>query len=389
MKLISYILIFITVWITVIQGCKKHNDIEPEVVIDSLFYTSAEVAHIFSADSTQPFSILSAFNSVDSAILKKNSRDVKVINDTTKYLINRMFRTILNYSGNIDGITAPEIGISRNIIIVKRKDKTGNPLEVFINPRITQHSNASTLYQENCLTMIGAYPTSIDRYNLIFIDYYTPDGIHHSEMIEQETAAIVQHEAAHLTGGILTVSYDPLAFTGIEIDSIMFASDTIPMRIYIITNYADSLVLRKTSIDVRPDSTNLVLVALINRMYKTLIASPGGVGIAAPQLGINRNIIWVKRLDKPGKPFEVYLNPKIVNTTTKMINFPRDGCLSIPYPVSDTTVRYAAVGIEYDLLDGTHYSEIVEGYSYSNFTAVIFQHEIDHLNGILFIDRLL
>jgi peptide deformylase len=181
---------------------------------------------------------------------------------------------------------------------------------------------------------------------------------------------------------------DSLYFTRIEIDTIMAQPDSIAMRIYLTTNLADSLVLRKNSVNVQPDSTNAVLIRVINRMRKSLAVSVGGVGIAAPQVGINRNIILVKRLDKVGKPVEVYLNPKIVNTTTKIINFAGDGCLSIPN-VNKTTVRYAAVGIEYDLLDGTHHSEIVEGFSGSNFTAVIFQHEIDHLNGILFIDRAL
>jgi peptide deformylase len=61
--------------------------------------------------------------------------------------------------------------------------------------------------------------------------------------------------------------------------------------------------------------------------------------------------------------------------------------LSVP-GVNGRTQRWAAVGIEYDLLDGTHHTEVVQGTSSTNFTAVIFQHEIDHLNGILFIDRI-
>lgn len=387
-RFLVLISVVFTIWVLAIFGCKKQNSVEPKVVIDSLFYTQSEAGLIFSADSTQPLNILSAFNSADSTILKKISKSVKVLNDTTKFLINRMYHTLTSYQGNIDGLNAPEIGINRNIIIVKRKDKTETPFEVFINPKITQHSNASTLFHENCITMPGAYPTDINRYNLITIEYYSTNGIFHSETIEEETAAIVQHEVAHLTGGMLALSFDPLAFTGMEIDSIMFASDTLPMRIYLVTNYSDSLVLRKSSIDVRPDSTNTILVSLINRMRKSLAASSGGVGIAAPQVGINRNIILVKRLDKVGKPVEVYLNPRIVMTSDKIINFAGDGCLSIP-GVYKTTVRFAAVGIEYDLLNGTHKTEVVEGYSGNNFTAVIFQHEIDHINGILFLDRAL
>jgi peptide deformylase len=385
MKWLVFIYLFIAGFVIVLPSCKKHNEVLPVAVIaDSLFYTSNEASLIFSNDSTQAFTILSASNSADSAILKKTSRNVKTNNDTTNFIISRMYRTISNYTGNIDGITAPEIGINRNIIIVKRKDKVGNPFEVFINPKITEHSNAFTTYQENCLTMPGEFPTSMDRYNLVFVEYYSANGTHHSELIEQETAAFVQHEVAHLTGGILTISYDPLAFTGQEIDSIM--ADTIAMRIYKTTNFQDSLVLRKTSIDVRPDASNPVLIRVINRMRKALAASSGGVGIAAPQIGINRNIILVKRQDKIGTPVEVYLNPKIVMTSDSIINFVGDGCLSIP-GVSKTTRRYTAVGIEYDLLNGTHKSEVIFGYSGAKFTAVIFQHEIDHLNGILFIDR--
>lgn len=385
MKYILLVIVLIAGWISVLSSCKKHNDIIPTVLIDSLFYTTEEATLIYSSDSTQAFSILSASDAADSAVLHKISRNVKLNNDTTAYLISRMYHTISAYQGNIDGITAPEIGINRNIIILKRKDKTGEPLEVFINPKITQHSNAYTNYQENCITRPGMYPTSVDRFNLVFIDYYSLDGAHHSEMLEGETGAIAQHEISHLGGGVLAISYDPLAFTGQEIDSIMAAPDSVPMRIFLTTNYSDSLILRKTSIDVRPDSNDVVLVALINRLRKAL-ATTTGVGIAAPQVGINRNIIWVKRYDKVGKPIEVYLNPKITNTSTKIINFAGDGCLSVP-ALSGTTVRYAAVNIEYDLLDGTHHTEVVEGYIASNFTAVIFQHEIDHLSGILFFDR--
>ncbi len=182
------------------------------------------------------------------------------------------------------------------------------------------------------------------------------------------------------------IKVDSLAFTKQEIDLIMNQPDTVPMRIFITTNYTDSLILRKKSINVKPDSTDTVLTTLIKRMKKTLDQT-SGVGIAAPQVGINRNVIWVKRMDKNGKPFEVYLNPKIVMTSENTILFNGEGCLSIP-GISGRTRRYSAIGIEYDLLDGTHKTEVVQGTSMTNFTSVIFQHEIDHLNGILFVDRI-
>lgn len=180
---------------------------------------------------------------------------------------------------------------------------------------------------------------------------------------------------------------EDLSWTQKERDTIMAGDTSAMLRVYLTTSLQDSLVLRASSKNVKVDSNDVVLMTLINRMYKAMIAE-GGVGIAAPQVGINRNIIWVKRQDKPGRPNEVYLNPKIVMTSVLKTNFLSDGCLSVPIPASGKTERWRAVGIEYDLLDGTHVSEVVDGYTSSQFTAICFQHEIDHLNGILYIDRI-
>ncbi|MFA5781025.1 MAG: peptide deformylase [Bacteroidales bacterium] len=181
-------------------------------------------------------------------------------------------------------------------------------------------------------------------------------------------------------------SPDTLSLTQFEKDSILKGDTNDVMRILTIFNYNDSIKLRASSHEVRPDPNDTVLYRLARRMYYTLKAA-NGVGIAGPQVGINRDIIWVERLDKTGKPFECYLNPKITLYSNKPIIFIGDGCLSIPGQYGNSH-RFSAVVINYDKLDGTHHSELVEGYSGSNFTAVIFQHEIDHLFGILFIDRL-
>ena len=156
-----------------------------------------------------------------------------------------------------------------------------------------------------------------------------------------------------------------------------------PMRIWLITNKSDSLLLRKKSqyVDLSKDRT--VLKHFVKRLYKT-VTDPNslGVGIAAPQVGILKNIIWVQRLDKPDMPFEVYINPVIKQYSKQKRPCP-EGCLSIPNYRAKTLDRAYTILIEYDKIDGSHHIEMVE-----DFTSVIFQHEIDHLNGILFIDHL-
>jgi len=164
---------------------------------------------------------------------------------------------------------------------------------------------------------------------------------------------------------------------------IMSADTLTPMRVWKITSEADSILLRESSEPVIPNPNDPVLDHFVKRLLVTVRDSMSlGVGIAAPQVGILKNIIWVQRFDKEGFPFEVYLNPVIKKYTDKKQDCP-EGCLSIPDRRGTTTDRAYAILLEYDRMDGMHQIEMIE-----DFTAVIFQHEIDHLHGILFLDHL-
>lgn len=172
-------------------------------------------------------------------------------------------------------------------------------------------------------------------------------------------------------------------FTHKEMAIIMAADSLEPMRVYLITIPGDSVVLRTPSAYIKPDSTDAALHHFVSRLYATVTDSASmGVGIAAPQVGILKNIIWVQRFDKSGFPFEVYLNP-VINYYSDEKQIQREGCLSIPNRMDTLYNRAQSIDIEYDRMDGSHGKETIEG-----FTAVIFQHEIDHLRGILYTDHL-
>jgi peptide deformylase len=152
------------------------------------------------------------------------------------------------------------------------------------------------------------------------------------------------------------------------------------MRVLQVTDAADRKILQTPSIDINLKDEALPL--LIDRLYATVMDTLNpGVGIAAPQVGINKNIVWVQRFDKPGEPFEVYLNPKIT-WRSALLRKGREGCLSIP-DLSGEVLRNYTIQLTYYDRYGKHHEEMIEG-----FTAVIFQHEADHLMGILFTDRL-
>ena len=119
---------------------------------------------------------------------------------------------------------------------------------------------------------------------------------------------------------------------------------------------------------------------LCNRMLAT-VQNPDneGVGIAAPQVGILRRIVAVQRFDKEGHPFEFFLNPEIVEYEGPT-QLGSEGCLSVP-EISDDVERWQRIRLRYRDEACADCEEVIEG-----FTAVIFQHEIDHLDGVLFID---
>jgi peptide deformylase len=160
-----------------------------------------------------------------------------------------------------------------------------------------------------------------------------------------------------------------------------------PFRVLQITDKQDSVVLRTPCNDLENYAADTAFQLLVDRLKKTL-AVENGVGIAAPQVGISKNLFLFIRLDLPGEPVTVVVNPIIVNHSDTTICFERDGCLSIPN-MSGNSVRYPWIDVEYRNEKGEKIRERLEGYSRQNtFTAVIFQHEYDHTKGILFIDKL-
>jgi peptide deformylase len=106
------------------------------------------------------------------------------------------------------------------------------------------------------------------------------------------------------------------------------------------------------------------------------------VGIAAPQVGILRRLVAVQRFDKEGEPFEFFVNPEIVEMGDEWA-VGGEGCLSVP-EISGSVERAQSLVLRYRDAEFVEHTEHIEG-----FTAVIFQHEIDHLNGTLFIDKML
>ena len=110
-----------------------------------------------------------------------------------------------------------------------------------------------------------------------------------------------------------------------------------------------------------------------------------GMGLAFPQLGINKRIIVIVHEVEPGVFDEyVFINPKIISNSNEMIAAELgEGCLSVNREVEGHVKRYARVTIEgYDINGNKIQVRAREE------LAIAFQHEMDHLNGIMFYDRI-
>jgi len=134
-------------------------------------------------------------------------------------------------------------------------------------------------------------------------------------------------------------------------------------------------VLREKSKDI--EKIDDKLINLVNDMIDTL-KEEGGVGLAAPQIGVTKRVIIVNL----GDEMKAFVNPEIKVLDKSKIES-NEGCLSI-YSIKDFCVkRFSKIEVKAKDLKGKDITLVVE-----DLLARIFQHEIDHLNGVLYIDRL-
>jgi peptide deformylase len=149
------------------------------------------------------------------------------------------------------------------------------------------------------------------------------------------------------------------------------------MTIRAILTYPDPILRRETDSVTTFDHT---LKQLVDDMAQTMYDAPG-VGLAAPQIGISRQVIVVDLSKTKGKKdFMCLINPKIVSNEGFQID--EEGCLSIP-DLTSKVKRFKRIVVSYQDIDGKP-AEI----SAEDRFAVVLQHEIDHLHGILFIDHI-
>jgi peptide deformylase len=151
------------------------------------------------------------------------------------------------------------------------------------------------------------------------------------------------------------------------------AVDTLPILI------APNQILKARARPVTPDDSDL-LRDLIPRMFATMYKAPG-IGLAAPQVSESLRLIVIDLVPNDKRQPHSLINPEVVATSDELATR-EEGCLSLPGQYADVT-RPARVKVRYLDETGAKHEMEAEG-----LLAACVQHEIDHLDGILFVDHL-
>jgi peptide deformylase len=123
------------------------------------------------------------------------------------------------------------------------------------------------------------------------------------------------------------------------------------------------------------------LRTLVDDMFETMYDAPG-IGLAAVQIGVLKRVVTIDiaKKDEPRQP-QVFINPEIVSRSDALSTY-EEGCLSIP-EIHEDVDRPAQIRVRYTDLQGKTHEIDADG-----LLATCLQHEIDHLNGVLFIDHI-
>lgn len=130
------------------------------------------------------------------------------------------------------------------------------------------------------------------------------------------------------------------------------------------------------------EDINEELRELAQNMLETMYEAEG-VGLAAPQIGSPLRLVVMDPAQREGeRQPRVFINP-VLEPRGEVVVSPKEGCLSVPLNFRADVPRYESVHVSARDLEGNAIDEVLEG-----FPAIVLQHETDHLEGTLFIDRI-
>ncbi len=145
-------------------------------------------------------------------------------------------------------------------------------------------------------------------------------------------------------------------------------------------NSSDIALRQKSRSVTAEDIASSWFHTFVSDLFETLYTTPSGVGLAAPQVGIQLRVVAID-INRDSKKPILLINPSYEPVGEEQEES-SESCLSVPGVVGNVC-RYKCVKVKYQDICGSY--KMVD---YTGFLAVVMQHEIDHVDGILYVDRM-
>ena len=297
-----------------------------------------------------------------SNVIDKVDSDIK---DLAKNLLDNL------YKYNAIGVAGVMFGIHKRIIVVDLQEHGCRKPLILINPEIVWHSEKSVSGEEASISIKNVRET-IQRYESIKVKYLDIDGNERELTANGLLSRCIQHEIDYLDGRLF---FDYLPSDRIkEIESTIVNLEN-KMKLKFVTR--DDEILKQKSMPVEKIDGNLINT--MNSMLEFMYESKG-IGLAGVQIGVLKRIITID-LQENGKKPVFLINPEIIWHSDNLVES-EEGCLSVPGQRAKIK-RFDKVKVKYLDVDGKE--NIIET---DGLFAICLQHEIDHLDGKLYIDYL-
>ena len=286
------------------------------------------------------------------------------------------------------GLAAPMLGVGLRVII----DAAEGPATAMFNPRIEETSGRMVAGEEGNLCLPGVR-AEVRRAQTVTVSWQTLAGQERTETFHDWHARVLQHEIEILDGrlfldheGVQPLGVTPVPDAQAERAAALLFGEPEPERRRVepvsVATFdpqlwqLDPIVVRPPSapgIELDPKFLRALAHGLFREQYER-----GGVGLAAPQVGLGLRIAAV---DDREHPPLLLRDPEILDRSDATEIGP-EGCLSLPGwrgPVE----RHVAIKVRNHTVEGEPVELEFEGYQ-----ARVVQHEMDHLDGVLFTDRM-
>ncbi len=300
---------------------------------------------------------------------RQKSEKVEKIDEEILQLIDSMYGVL--YSNNAIGLAALMIGVPKRIIIVDLQENNIKRPITLINPELIEHSEEISEGEEASISLDNV-KSLVPRYKNIKVKYFDKDF--NEKILEANglLSVCIQHELDYLDGKLF-IDY----LKDEEKNSII---NKIKSSLRVTNIVEDVEILRTKCEDVLDIDENII--STLDKMLETMYNNRG-IGLAGNQIGLNKKLVVIDLQENNEKNPIFLINPKILWKSDEKVKG-EEGCLSIPgNNVRAEVERSKAVKVEY--LDKSGKKQIIET---DGLLAICLQHEIDHLNGVVYIDYL-